>query len=80
MENFRCGGCGALLFRAGGPISTVIQIKCRRCGTFNVSRPAEPATERRERRPSGGATCTPDVRSLDPQPSIRATPSKSWRS
>ncbi|RTL91805.1 Com family DNA-binding transcriptional regulator [Ancylobacter aquaticus] len=49
MENVRCG-CGALLFRAGhGAIHGKIEIKCRRCGTLNSLRPAEPSSERRER-------------------------------
>lgn len=51
MENIRCGSCSALLFRAGrGAIANDIEIKCRRCGTINHLRPAEPFIDRQERR------------------------------
>jgi phage FluMu protein Com len=31
----RCGKCGALLFRAKpNALADLIEIKCRRCGTF----------------------------------------------
>ncbi|WP_084594708.1 Com family DNA-binding transcriptional regulator [Hoeflea phototrophica] len=51
MKDIRCGKCSALLFRAGQNATLGdIEIKCRRCGTINHLRPAEPATERQERR------------------------------
>lgn len=50
MENVRCGKCSALLFKAKrGAISNDLEIKCRRCGTLNHLRPAEPEPDRRER-------------------------------
>lgn len=50
MRNIRCGTCSALLFKAGpGAIAASIEIKCRRCGTMNHLRPAEPEQDRRER-------------------------------
>ncbi|MFB2553326.1 Com family DNA-binding transcriptional regulator [Ensifer soli] len=50
MQDIRCGSCSALLFRAGqGAIANAIEIKCRRCGTVNHLRPAEPVPDRRER-------------------------------
>ncbi|WP_373465546.1 Com family DNA-binding transcriptional regulator [Agrobacterium larrymoorei] len=50
MKNIRCGSCSALLFRAGqGAIANTIEIKCRRCGTMNHLRPAEPIIDRQER-------------------------------
>jgi len=50
MENVRCGKCSALLFRAKrGAISNDLEIKCRRCGTLNHLRPAEPEQDRHER-------------------------------
>lgn len=51
MKDIRCGKCSALLFKAGqNAIANDIEIKCRRCGTINHLRPAEPVTERQERR------------------------------
>lgn len=50
MENVRCGKCSALLFKAKrGAISNDLEIKCRRCGTLNHLRPAEPEQDRPER-------------------------------
>ncbi|MHA7882744.1 Com family DNA-binding transcriptional regulator [Nitratireductor sp. OM-1] len=50
MKDVRCGRCRALLFRANNDRSE-IEIKCRRCGTINHLRPAEPEPERQERPP-----------------------------
>ncbi|MBK5960935.1 hypothetical protein CCR97_22410 [Rhodoplanes elegans] len=51
VETIRCARCRALLFRAtAGAIAGPVEIKCRRCGTFNVLRPSEPSRERPERR------------------------------
>ncbi|WP_156616692.1 Com family DNA-binding transcriptional regulator [Agrobacterium vitis] len=50
MENIHCGSCRALLFKAErGAIAKAIEIKCRRCGSFNHLRPAEPAPDRQQR-------------------------------
>ncbi|WP_188082785.1 Com family DNA-binding transcriptional regulator [Sphingobium scionense] len=39
----RCASCRALLFKSEpGAIAGVIEIKCRRCGTFNSLRPVSP--------------------------------------
>ncbi|MBD8554933.1 Com family DNA-binding transcriptional regulator [Rhizobium sp. CFBP 8762] len=65
MKNIRCGSCSALLFKAGhGAIANDIEIKCRRCGTFNHLRPlpaqdTEPLTdchEQPQRKHSCGST------------------------
>ncbi|WP_420875687.1 Com family DNA-binding transcriptional regulator [Prosthecomicrobium hirschii] len=56
METVRCGYCDALLFKARGSIGTLIEIKCRRCGTLNHLRPAEPSNDRQER-PDRGDPC-----------------------
>ncbi|NSZ48436.1 Com family DNA-binding transcriptional regulator [Agrobacterium vitis] len=54
MVNIRCGSCSALLFKAGaGAIANTIEIKCRRCGTLNHLRPAEPTPDRLERPDKG---------------------------
>ncbi|WP_420854962.1 Com family DNA-binding transcriptional regulator [Shinella kummerowiae] len=54
LKNIRCGACSALLFRAGqDAIANTIEIKCRRCGTMNHLRPAEPAPDRPERHEQG---------------------------
>ncbi|WP_201514161.1 MULTISPECIES: Com family DNA-binding transcriptional regulator [unclassified Sphingobium] len=38
-----CASCSALLFKAEpAAIAGIIEIKCRRCGTFNCLRPASP--------------------------------------
>lgn len=49
MKNIRCGTCKALLFKAGRAFAGDMEIKCRRCGTINHLRPAEPEPDRRER-------------------------------
>ncbi|MQT13629.1 Com family DNA-binding transcriptional regulator [Segnochrobactrum spirostomi] len=50
MDDFRCGRCRALMFRAAaGAIAASLEIKCRRCGALNHLRPIEPAREREER-------------------------------
>ncbi|BBF92342.1 Com family DNA-binding transcriptional regulator [Blastochloris tepida] len=78
VEDIRCGSCRALLLRAAtGAIAGAVQIKCRRCGTFNTLRPIEPVSERRERPTSGEAPCTSSAGRSDRPPSISATPSKS---
>lgn len=41
----RCASCRALLFKAAArAIAGVIEIKCRRCGTFNSLRPQSPSS------------------------------------
>ncbi|WP_422785622.1 Com family DNA-binding transcriptional regulator [Roseibium algae] len=62
MQDIRCGSCNALLFKAGqDAIVGDIQIKCRRCGTFNHLRPPEPSRERQDadqhERPQRRSTC-----------------------
>ncbi|RAI40543.1 hypothetical protein CH338_06030 [Rhodoplanes elegans] len=58
VETIRCARCRALLFRAtAGAIAGPVEIKCRRCGTFNVLRPSEPSRERPERPSSGDPGC-----------------------
>ncbi|MAM38267.1 MAG: hypothetical protein CL949_07130 [Erythrobacter sp.] len=43
--SMKCASCRALLFKSEpGAIAGVIEIKCRRCGTFNCLRPASPNT------------------------------------
>ncbi|MCF1482789.1 hypothetical protein B7W85_12060 [Allorhizobium ampelinum] len=49
MKNIRCGTCTALLFKAGRAFAGDIEIKCRRCGTINHLRSAEPEPDRQER-------------------------------
>ncbi|WP_420839836.1 Com family DNA-binding transcriptional regulator [Allorhizobium sonneratiae] len=46
MKNIRCGTCTALLFKAGRAFAGDLEIKCRRCGTINHMRPAEPEHDR----------------------------------
>ncbi|WP_404977689.1 Com family DNA-binding transcriptional regulator [Ancylobacter sp. 3268] len=55
MNDVRCR-CSALLFRTAA-IRDTIEIKCRRCGTLNSLRPAEPIPERRERLSPGDDAC-----------------------
>jgi phage FluMu protein Com len=48
FSDIRCARCRALLFRAGHDgRHGIIEIKCRRCGTLQIVRPAEPVPERR---------------------------------
>jgi phage FluMu protein Com len=48
MESIRCGQCSALLFKAAPKaVAGNIEVKCRRCGSYNQIRPAmavEPGT------------------------------------
>ncbi|WP_083850309.1 Com family DNA-binding transcriptional regulator [Rhodovulum sp. PH10] len=78
VEFVRCASCRALLFRAdAGAIAGIVEIKCRRCGTFNVLRPTEPSCERRERQTSGEASCISRGEKSAPPHSISAMRSRS---
>ncbi|WP_367618326.1 MULTISPECIES: Com family DNA-binding transcriptional regulator [Rhodoplanes] len=78
VETIRCAHCRALLFRAtAGAIAGPVEIKCRRCGTFNVLRPSEPSPERHERPTSGETGCPSNPGPSGRRPSTSATPSKS---
>ncbi|MDH5752534.1 MAG: Com family DNA-binding transcriptional regulator [Deltaproteobacteria bacterium] len=47
MQDYKCGSCRALLFKATpATIQGLLEIKCRRCGTINHLRPTEPTPER----------------------------------
>jgi ribosomal protein L37E len=40
FHEVRCESCGALLYRElikSGPVTRIVEIKCRRCGTVKVS-------------------------------------------
>ncbi|MGQ9370541.1 Com family DNA-binding transcriptional regulator [Azospirillum sp. A39] len=61
MEEIRCT-CGALLARASLAGGSAIEIKCRRCGTFNHVRAASPEPERpRASYPAGDARASASV-------------------
>lgn len=43
LKDMRCSACRKLLFKSeDGALSGVIQIKCPRCGAFNLLRPMSP--------------------------------------
>ncbi|WP_102866719.1 Com family DNA-binding transcriptional regulator [Pseudovibrio exalbescens] len=49
MESIRCQKCSALLFKTEHKaLNGRIEIKCRRCGTFNDLRPDEPFRDQRK--------------------------------
>ena len=37
LDEFHCGGCGALLFKGLHLEKSMIEVKCRRCGELNLS-------------------------------------------
>lgn len=37
FDEFRCGSCGALLFKGMHLHKSFIEVKCRSCGTFNIN-------------------------------------------
>jgi len=37
LDEFRCGTCEALLFRGENLEKSLIEVKCRRCGTLNLN-------------------------------------------
>lgn len=44
-EEYRCGACQALLFKAEtGALAGLVEIKCRRCRQFNQLRPVPKRT------------------------------------
>ena len=38
LDEFRCGICGALLFKGFHLEKSMIEVKCRRCGAFLISK------------------------------------------
>gem|GEM_PF-2814889 len=59
MKEVRCGKCRALLFKAGsGAITGTIEIKCRRCGSINTPRSANPTQQKT--RTADHAACKAD--------------------
>ncbi|WP_145072198.1 Com family DNA-binding transcriptional regulator [Sphingobium wenxiniae] len=55
--SMKCAHCRALLFKCDpDAIAGVIEIKCRRCGTFNCLRPASPHSTA-SRAAEGGNHC-----------------------
>jgi len=38
LESFRCGGCGTLLLKGQNLEQSLIEVKCRKCGAFNLNR------------------------------------------
>ena len=37
LDEFRCGDCGALLFKGMHLQKSFIEVKCRRCGALNIN-------------------------------------------
>lgn len=37
MDEFRCGGCGAMLLKGKNLEKAIIEVKCRRCGALVIT-------------------------------------------